>query len=186
MPRPRIPVRRLKRFAEEHVLYEAGMLNGLTVKLLNRHHQDDPVVENGLLESFTVHARLVRDFLYVDEPQYPTDAAAADYFDDDTWQETRPAMSERVAGINERVGKEIVHLSYRRLDVDDEEKGWLILGLGPEIIGNLTVWAHLVPTSRLPEGWLERFDLAAGAISEADLARAVEVPTHLPDPSDSR
>ena len=59
----------LQRLAEEHILYEAGMLHSLGVKLMNRHHKDDPVVENALLESFTVHARLVLDFLFVDEPR---------------------------------------------------------------------------------------------------------------------
>jgi hypothetical protein len=167
MARAKVPDDKLRRFAEEHVLYEAGMLHSLTVKLFNRHHKDDPVVENGLLESFTVHVRLVRDFLYVDEPRRHTDAAAADYFDDDTWQKARPALSERLAGVNERVGKEIAHLSYRRLDLDEEAKGWLIVGLGPEIIGSLAAWAHRVPSSRVPQGWLERFDRAAGVLSEA-------------------
>jgi hypothetical protein len=35
----------LRRFAEEHLLYEAGMLYEVTGKLMNRHHQDDLVVK---------------------------------------------------------------------------------------------------------------------------------------------
>ena len=56
---------RLRRFAEEHLLYEAGMLYEVTGKLMNRHHEEDPVVENTLLESFGVHNRNLIDFLWL-------------------------------------------------------------------------------------------------------------------------
>lgn len=142
------------------------MLQGLGVKLMNRHHEDDPLVENALLGSFTVHARLVLDFLYMDEPSVATDAAACDYFDDDSWQRARPEKSERLAGIHGRVGKEIVHLSYARLSVDEAEKGWAVVPIGLEILGILAAWAHRVPASRAPDGWLKRFDEAAGVVSD--------------------
>ncbi|HJZ37126.1 MAG TPA: hypothetical protein VJ204_12730 [Solirubrobacterales bacterium] len=45
-------VDRLRRFADERLLYEAGMLYQVTIKLMNRHHEDDPVVEHALLETF--------------------------------------------------------------------------------------------------------------------------------------
>jgi hypothetical protein len=63
----RLPVKRLRRFAEEHLLYEAGLLYEVTGKLMNRHHRDDLVVENALLESLGVHARNLIDFLWRDE-----------------------------------------------------------------------------------------------------------------------
>lgn len=110
---------RLRRFAEAHLLYEAGMLYDVTSGLMNRHHKDDLIVENALLESFGVHSRNLIDFLWLDEPMKHTDAIASDYVDD--WK--APAMSERLSKVKGRVGKEMVHLSYNRLDVPEDEKG---------------------------------------------------------------
>jgi hypothetical protein len=170
----------LKRFAEEHVIYEANMLRGLGTKLFNRHHKDDPLVENACPESFTIHCRLILDFLYVDEPRVPTDAAAGDYFEDDRWQKARPAVSERLDTINSRVGKEIVHLSYKRLDIPEDEKGWVVVSLGLELAGTLALWASLVPEHLQPEDWIDRFFDAAGALKpgwEKGVFRASDLPS---------
>ena len=152
MARKRPPVERLHRFAEEHLLYEAGMLYEVTGKLMNRHHKDDLIVENSLLESFGVHSRNLIDFLWLDEPMKDTDAIASDYVDD--WK--APAMSERLSQIKSRVGKEMVHLSYNRLDVPEDGKDWQVLGIGPEIIGAFGKFATEVPSNCVPEGWHEQ------------------------------
>lgn len=152
---------RLRRFAEEHLLYEAGMLYEVTGKLMNRHHEDDLVVENALLESLGIHSRNLIDFLWLDKPPKDTDAIASDYVDD--WK--AQAMSKRLSGVKDRVGKEMVHLSYNRLDVPDDEKGWQVLGIGPEIIGAFGKFATEVPGDRVPEGWLEQAYAATGTVS---------------------
>jgi hypothetical protein len=152
---------RLRRFADEHLLYEAGMLYAVTGKLMNRHHEDDPVVENALLESFGVRSRSLIDFLWLDRPMKDTDAVARDWIEG--WE--APEMSERLAKVKDRVGKEMVHLSYNRLDVPEDEKGWTVLGIGPEVIGAFTKFATEVPDDRVPEGWRGRAYSAAGAVS---------------------
>lgn len=151
---------RLRRFAEDHLLYEAGMLYEVTGKLMNRHHKADLVVENALLESLGVHSRNLIDFLWLDRPMKNTDAIAFDYADD--WK--APTMSERLSEVKDRVGKEMVHLSYNRLDVSENEKGWQVLGIGPEIIGAFGKFATEVPTDCVPEGWRERAYAATGAV----------------------
>lgn len=151
---------RLRRFAEEHLLYKSGMLYEVTGKLMNRHHEDDLVVENALLESLGVHSRNLIDFLWLDKPMKDTDAIASDYVDD--WK--APAMSERLSEIKGRVGKEMVHLSYNRLDVPEDEKGWQVLGIGPEIIGAFGKFATEVPADSVPGGWHERAYAATGTV----------------------
>src|SRR4051794_16518894 len=141
MTRQRPPVDRLRRFAEEHLLYEAGMLYEVTGKLMNRHHGDDPVVQNALLESFGIHNRNLIDFLWLGRPMKDTDAVACDWIE--RWE--APEMSERLANVKDRVGKEMVHLSYNRLDVPEDEKGWTVLGIGPEVIGAFAKFATEVP-----------------------------------------
>jgi hypothetical protein len=95
---------RLGQFAEERLLYDAGMLDEVTEKLMNRHHEDDSVLQDALLESFGVHNRNLIDFLS-DRPMKDTDAIARDWIEG--WE--APEMSERLANVKDRVGKEMVH-----------------------------------------------------------------------------
>jgi hypothetical protein len=170
---------RLCRFAEEHVLYEAGMLNEVTGKLLNRHHHDDPVVENALLESFGIHSRNLIDFLWRNRPMKDTDALARDWIEG--WEP--PHMSSRLATVKDRVGKEMVHLSYNRLDVPDDEKDWAVLGIGPEVIGAFGKFATEVPEDLVPEGWRGRAHSATGTIPPEQVT---ELEQYLIRPEDLR
>ena len=147
-------------FAEKHLLYEVGTLHTVTGKLMNRHHKDDPAVENALLESFGVHARNLIDFVWVEHPKVATDAVAGDYVDD--WEP--PEQSERLSRVKDRVGKEIAHLSYHRLDISEEQKGSQVIGIGPELLSAFGSFAERVPDERVPHGWRERAYVAAGVI----------------------
>jgi hypothetical protein len=170
---------RLRRFAEKHLLYEAGMLYEVTIKLMNRHHEDDPVLENALLESFGVHNRNLIDFLWLDRPMKATDAIARDWIEG--WQP--PEMSERLANVKDRVGKEMVHLSYNRLDLSEDEKGWTVLGIGPEVIGAFGKFATEVPDDLVPEDWRGRAYSATGTVPPE---QAKELEQYLIRPEDLR
>jgi hypothetical protein len=159
--RERPPADRLRRFAQEHLLYEAGMLYEVTGTLMNRRHRDDPVVENALLESFGVHSRNLIDFLWRDRPMWDTDAKARDWIEG--WE--APEKSDRLEGVADRVGKEMFHLSYNRLDIPEDEKGWEVLGTGPEVIGAFTKFVTEVPDDLVPEGWREHAYDAIGAVT---------------------
>jgi hypothetical protein len=179
VPRKRPSDDRLRRFAEEHLLYEAGMLYEVTGKLMNRHHEHDPVVQNALLESFGVHNRNLIDFLWLDHPMKHTDAIARDWIE--RWQP--PEMSERLAHVKDRVGKEMVHLSYNRLDVRQEEKGWTVLGIGPEVIAAFGKFATEAPDNRVPEGWRARAYSATGTVPSEQMK---ELEKYLIRPEDLR
>jgi hypothetical protein len=155
------------------------MLHEVTGKLMNRHHKDDPVVENALLESFGIHNRNLIDFLWLDRPMKPTDAIARDWIEG--WQ--APEMSERLANVKGRVGKEMVHLSYDRLDVPENEKGWTVLGIGPEVIGAFAKFAAEVPDDLVPEGWRDRAYSATGSVPPE---LATELEQYLIRPEDLR
>jgi hypothetical protein len=137
------------------------MLHALTVRLTNRHHRDDAVVENALLHSFGIHARTLIDFLWMKEPKVATDVVADDYFDDG-WEP--PAQSELLSKVKNRVGMEMVHLSYNRLALPEEETGWRVIPIGLEILGAFAAFAAQVPDDRVPEGWRDRAYAAAGAV----------------------
>lgn len=155
------------------------MLYVVTGKLMNRHHADDLVLQNALLESFGIHARGLIDFLWLKQPMWDTDAIARDWVED--WQ--APAMSERLASVKVRVGKEMVHLSYNRLDVAEDEKGWLVLGIGPEIIGAFAKFATEVSDDLVPGGWRDRAYAGTGAVPTE---RVQELEDYLIRPEDLR
>lgn len=82
------------------------------------------VLNNAALESFTLHARTLLDFLYADKPQ-ADDVIAEDYFDVPAqWLTIRPTKTETLGAIHKRVGKEVAHLTYVRLGVTAEAKQW--------------------------------------------------------------
>jgi hypothetical protein len=76
--------------------------------------------ENALLESFAVHARCLNDFLWHDRSdRIQRDAFAADFCAPGDWERVREdlpqaALVEIRSG--RRFGREIMHLTYDRID----------------------------------------------------------------------
>jgi hypothetical protein len=92
-------------------------------------------------------------------------------------------MSERLARVKDRVGKEMVHLSYNRLDVPEDEKGWGVLGIGPEVLSTFGQFALEVPDDLIQEGWRERAYAASGTVPPE---RIKELEKYLIRPEDFR
>lgn len=85
---------------------------------------DNVIFNNSILESFGIHARCLYNFLFniSGKQNY---VLAIDFFDNPTeWSQiltNKPSLSNK---INKRVSEELVHLTYTRIDVKPEEKGW--------------------------------------------------------------
>jgi hypothetical protein len=106
-------------------------------------------IRNALIESFTIHARILLDFLYSTNPQ-PDDVIAEDFFDDSSaWLKQRTQKTPLLTTIHKRVGKEIAHLTYARLDVTPEEKKWHFVDIANEIGTVLETFLKLLPASRV-------------------------------------
>jgi hypothetical protein len=130
------------------------MLREVARKLGAGHHALDATLQNALLESFTVHARALLDFLY--GPRHKRDdALASDFFDDDMWEQQRPPLSGRLGDLNHRVGKEIAHLTYSRSKVTDEAKGWQIVPMYLDLAGVVGLFIQLVPEKTIGREFLE-------------------------------
>ena len=103
----------------EHLYYEIWMLNETS-----QLSDSNTVKNNALIESFSIHARVLLDFLYKTQGR-PDDTFATDFFDDpQKWQDYIQEKAEVLSEIKRRVAKEIVHLTYKRLEVTPEEKKW--------------------------------------------------------------
>lgn len=144
----------------EHLLYEIQMLFGTVQTLSTIEHSkqsdfESSVMYNALLESFTIHTRILLDFLYSTNP-YPDDAIAEDFFDDgNMWVQFRPAETSLLNSIHYKVGKRVAHLTYARLNVESKEESWKYLRIAEEISEILSKFLHLVPASRISKSFRE-------------------------------
>lgn len=98
----------------KRVIYELGMLQQTCEFARNETERER---RNAFLESWTIHARTLLNFLYspAGPSKYPRpdDVIAEDYFDEASgWQLNRPIKSSSLEKFNQRVGKEIAHLTY--------------------------------------------------------------------------
>lgn len=119
--------RRLRRFSEEHLLYEIGMLWETAARLGSP--PADAVTRNALIESFGIHLRLVVDFLY--EPaRRPDDVCAEDYVADGAKSHRARRRLPRVLRTATRhTDKQVAHLTFKRYRGSAPQKRWTPLRL---------------------------------------------------------
>jgi hypothetical protein len=112
-----------------HIFYEVQVLLELfplriTPDFVNPTSRRILMIRNAIIESFAVHARNLIDFLYTRNPDVD-DVIAEDYFKSpSTWYSIRPKKPKIFESSASRVGKEIVHLTYARIDVEGLKKNW--------------------------------------------------------------
>jgi hypothetical protein len=140
--------------ASDHLHYEIWMFKSLAYGLASGI-SGQGVINNALLESFTIHARILLDFLYAERSQ-KDDVIAEDFFDDpNQWLKVRSKKSEKVKSVHKRVGKEIAHLTYARQDVTPETKPWRFIEIANEVNDVFTCFLRLIPLERLGSRWDE-------------------------------
>jgi hypothetical protein len=158
----------------EHLLYEIQMLFGTAQAMgtLDLEGENDVrrwAIRNALVESFTVHARILLDFLFSTEPK-PDDVIAEDFFDNgSTWLQYRPAKTQLLATIHKRVGKEVAHLTYARLAVIPEAKQWHFVNIANQISAVLEKFLRLVPASRGSDSFRRFISQIIGAEGRANV-----------------
>lgn len=78
---------------------------------------EENIEGSALLESFLLHVRNLRDFLFRDSSNHKDDVLAVDYFIlQEDWRKIRPPMGKYLNGLRERINKALAHISYTRLD----------------------------------------------------------------------
>jgi len=118
-------------FSGEHLYYELTMLFGVH-KCLNQGVHDQ-FVYSALLESFVIHSSVILDFFYKPPRKYD-DASVVHFIKDmQKWRALRPSYDKYFRKFHRRRSREVVHLSYKRLDVPKEEKVWNLEKMVPPI-----------------------------------------------------
>jgi hypothetical protein len=81
--------------ASDHLHYEIWMFTSPAHGLASGI-SDQSVINNALLESYTLHARILLDFLYAERPK-EDDVRAEDFFEDlIKWHNAKPQKPEKV------------------------------------------------------------------------------------------
>jgi hypothetical protein len=141
--------------ASKHLAYEIQMLDSLARQLQTWALGDGPL-KNATLEAFTIHARSILDFFYLPEqnrPLHKDQVLADDYFHDDpsTWRSKRPERTPILNEVNNRVNREIAHLTYNRLEMLSIMNKWPALQIRDGLFMILGAFITLVPASRIDD-----------------------------------
>ena len=103
--------------ASEHLHYEYSMLIFTADQMQAFVAGGDKRTKDAYLESFRVHFRCLKNFFFCSyNPRQDDDMLAIDYFDEGVWAKLRKAIPASLK-LRDQVNKEIVHLSYRRAEV---------------------------------------------------------------------
>ncbi len=129
-----------------HLRYELGMLS-MAANALHCGALHGSAVENALIESFALHARNLIDFFWPDGAK--TDhVLATDFFDDKSvWEDRRSPLPPILCDARRRAHKEIAHLSYDRLRVAPESRGWNFKDIASELHRCNFAFYELLPVS---------------------------------------
>jgi hypothetical protein len=139
--------------ASDHLNYEYWMFKSLAHGLASGICGQG-VINNALLESFTIHARILLDFLYPSGRPKNDDVISDDFFyDPATWTRVRPQKSKMVQSIHRRVGKEVAHLTYARQGVTSESKPWQFIKIANEVGTVFDRFIEIVPRKLLGPRW---------------------------------
>jgi hypothetical protein len=145
----------LRAWAHEHLVYEAAMLSHALKRVADAGLSDQD--HNAFIESFAVHVRCLRDFVWRDRnprnKRQQEDAFASDLCADGVWQSVRPEVPEvlQIEEDRNRIGREIVHLSYHRLGIDAESKNWNLSEFMRVIVEALHLFSEKADPNRLAE-----------------------------------
>ena len=117
------------------------------------------VAWDGVLGSWTVHARKLIDFIERPaERAWPDDILADDFVPPDSaWPEVRPRLLDQDE-LRRRIGKEIAHLTYPS---GRKDPGWEVGPATREVARAITVFVHHAPKDRLTPEFVERADAVA-------------------------
>lgn len=171
----------LRRWAHEHLTYEAGMLVHAVRKAADESLSDPD--RNAFIESFAVHVRCLRDFLWADNRGQPQDALASDFCAEGVWEKERgelPDALNEIEGNRNRIGREIVHLTYHRLDIEAESKSWDMSALLGEIADGLARFGDVAESDRLADDTREALALMRQVVPKDPDAETLRITSNLP------
>jgi hypothetical protein len=133
------------REAARSVEYEVGMLHQIPV-LWGFLPLLDTTFRNMAIESFLVHFRNLRDFLFptTKAKQDPDNVIGTD-FDPTGWSQDSEGWQEVVADERDRINRQLSHISYSRQDYESQ---WPVAKMREAIESRFTEFIRGLPTEK--------------------------------------
>lgn len=167
----------LKAYAEEHLQYEVDMLiwsaGVLAFLAIYRDKGYLPwVINNGLLNTFAVHARNLIDFVYSRSrgKDFATDIVIEDYVDEDTVAKALPAISPLLENILTKANKQVAHLTRERIEYEKAGKEWKFIEVVKHVLQALALIAPHIPSSRIGDGLRQKLSRTQVEIPVVDIS----------------
>jgi hypothetical protein len=172
----RLPDDDLKDYAEKHLQYEVDMLTwsaGILAFLARQNNKGylSWTINNGLLNTFAIHARNLIDFLYSRSrgKDYPTDIIIQDYASDSDVSSHLIGISPLLEEALIKANKQVAHLSMERIDYENTGKEWKFIEVSKHIRQSLASIAPYIPASKMSLGLREKLSVSDIKIPVVDI-----------------
>lgn len=148
----------LKEYAENHLQYEVDMLTWSAAVLASLPPYIDKgclpwAINNGLLNTFAVHARNLIGFLYSRSEcrDYATDIVIEDYVDASTVAKALPPISPLLKEVLTKANKQAAHLTTKRIAYEKTGKEWMFIDIVKHVRQAFAPIAPHIPSSRISD-----------------------------------
>jgi hypothetical protein len=147
----------LREYAEQHLKYEVDMLiySACILSTITEHRQRSLLswtINNGLLDSFAIHARSLVDFLYSRSimKDQSTDIIIEDYIDSEVVNKNRLPIPIRLEEVLNKANKQVAHLTLQRIDYERaDKKKWNFVDIAGDILQSLASLAPHIPSTKI-------------------------------------
>lgn len=136
----------------KHLYYEYSMFIAITEEMITGYPPG--LINNALLQSFTVHVRNLVDFLYPkDKPQKDDVIAEHFFYNSEDWLRFRPPITILLKEAKSRTNKEMAHLTYSRLNITPLQKRWAFSNIAINMRDCFDVFIKNVNRDLLHSDW---------------------------------
>jgi hypothetical protein len=150
----------LAEYADHHITYELEMLRWTTAVMgslapAREEGQLAWACNNAFLNSFSMHARNLIDFLYLRSfgRDRPTDIIIQDYIDEGALAHHLPPITPLLRQAKRKADKQAAHLTLDRLSYEKSGKEWSFVQIVADIMGAFRAIAPLFPETRTTESF---------------------------------
>lgn len=138
--------------ASNALYYEVWMFDVLTKALISGI-AGQSAIKNALLESYTIHLRVLIDFFFSDNPRND-DIVADDFFTHPSdWKKMRPLKTGVLERAKKRTDKEVAHLTYTRLGIAPDQKNWYFEDVYKDMQTLIELFLKNIPKDLLGSRW---------------------------------
>ncbi len=153
----------LQDYADHHIQYEVDMLtySAGTLGFLAPHGDQGflPwVIKNGLLNSFSLHARNLINFLYSGTVGNPrsTDVIIEDYVDAGIVSDSLIPITKLCKKAITKANKQVAHLTLERIQYEQANKEWEFKEISKDIYKAFTTIVPHIPNSRISDSFRQK------------------------------